>query len=194
MEILKRLDLPTTLTKADELQRVDERESGFNRALRGDFGAYLQKERYCFVAKHPLSGALGQVQFNFVDPVDGQVSDNKAPMPDDAAIMARHIKETAYFLRADLVGICELPPYAIYSRSLGVRYEESYEKALPFDESVNGMIRPKTIDATVMLMEAAIDEDVHLNISVNNRAGGNAPAIARIVSNRFLESVNRGRK
>jgi len=65
---------------------------------------------------------------------------------------------------------------------------------LPFDESVNSMIRPKTIDETVMLMEAAIDEDVHLNISVNNRAGGNAPAIARIVSNRWRESENRGRK
>jgi hypothetical protein len=29
--------------------------------------------------------------------------------------MARHIKETAYFLRADMVGICELPPYAVYT-------------------------------------------------------------------------------
>jgi hypothetical protein len=75
-----------------------------------------------------------------------------------------------------------------------MRYEESCEKAFPFDKSVDGMIQPEMIDETVMLMEAAIDEDVHLNISVNNRAGGNAPAIARIVSNRFLERVNRERK
>jgi reductive dehalogenase len=32
--------------------------------------------------------------------------------------MSRHIKETAYFLRADLVGICKLPPYAVYSHSM----------------------------------------------------------------------------
>ncbi len=29
--------------------------------------------------------------------------------------MSGHIKETAYFLRADMVGICELPPCAVYS-------------------------------------------------------------------------------
>ena len=29
--------------------------------------------------------------------------------------MARHIKETAYFLRADMVGVCELPPYTVYT-------------------------------------------------------------------------------
>jgi reductive dehalogenase len=118
VEILKRVDDPTTLVKEDEVQRVDERESGFNRALRGDFGSYLQKERYRFVAKHPLSGALGQMQFNLADFVDGEIAGNMAPLPDDPVLMADHIKETAYFLRADLVGICELPPYAVYTHSM----------------------------------------------------------------------------
>jgi ferredoxin len=117
-EILKRVDDPTTMVKEDEVQRVDERESGFNRALRGDFGSYLQKERYRFVGKHPLSGALGQMQLNLADFVDGEVVGNKAPLPNDPVLMASHIKETAYFLRADLVGICELPPYAVYSHSM----------------------------------------------------------------------------
>jgi reductive dehalogenase len=35
--------------------------------------------------------------------------------------MARHIKETGYFLRADAVGICELPPYAVYSHGVFTR-------------------------------------------------------------------------
>ena len=118
VEILKRVDDPTTLVKEDEVQRVDERESGFNRALRGDFGSYLQKERYRFVGKHALSGALGQMQLNLADFVDGEVVGNKAPLPNDPVLMASHIKETAYFLRADLVGICELPPYAVYSHSM----------------------------------------------------------------------------
>jgi len=118
VEIIKRVDRPTTLVNEDEVQRVDERESGFNKALRGDMGEYLQKERYRFVSKYPLSGALGQMQFNLVDFVDGEVTPNKAPIPDDPQLMARHIKETVYFLRADIVGICELPPYAVYSHSM----------------------------------------------------------------------------
>ena len=58
MEILKRVEHPTTAVNEAEIQRVDERESGFNRALRGDWGSQLSKERHRFVAKHPLSGAL----------------------------------------------------------------------------------------------------------------------------------------
>ena len=118
VEILKRVDRPTTLVREDEVRRVDERESGFNRASRGDFGAYLQKERSRFVMKHPLSGALGQMQLNLVRYVDGEHAPRKAPIPEDPALLARHIKETAYFLRADMVGICELPPYAVYSHSM----------------------------------------------------------------------------
>ena len=49
MEILKRVDRPTTRVKDDVIKRVDERESGFNRALRGDWGAQLSKERHRFI-------------------------------------------------------------------------------------------------------------------------------------------------
>jgi len=31
--------------------------------------------------------------------------------------LSRHIKELAYFLRADAVGVCKLPPYAVYTHS-----------------------------------------------------------------------------
>ena len=83
VEIIKRVDRPTTKVKEDEVSRVDERESGFNRALRGDMGDYLQRERYRFVAKHPLSGALGQMKLNLVDFVDGEVAPKIAPVPTD---------------------------------------------------------------------------------------------------------------
>jgi reductive dehalogenase len=33
------------------------------------------------------------------------------------SLLSRHIKEAAYFLRADAVGICKLPPYAVYTNS-----------------------------------------------------------------------------
>ena len=41
---LKRVDRPTTEIMGDKVQRVDERESGFNRAGRGDFGPVQKKE------------------------------------------------------------------------------------------------------------------------------------------------------
>jgi len=147
VERLKRVDTPTTLVRDEEIQRVDERESGFNRASRGDFGPYLQKERPRFVMKHPLSGALGQMQLNLVDFVDGKTAPQKAPIPDDPVIMARHIKEAAYFLRADIVGICALPPYAVYTNSMAtgeaVELDHKFAIAIIVDQDW------KTADATV---------------------------------------------
>ena len=36
--ILRRVDRPTVLINEDEVPRVDGRQSGFNRAARGEFG------------------------------------------------------------------------------------------------------------------------------------------------------------
>ena len=49
--------------------------------------------------------------------VDGIVAAQKAPIPEDPQLLSRHIKKTAYFLRADAVGICELPRYAVYTHN-----------------------------------------------------------------------------
>ncbi len=118
VEILKRVDKPTTIIQEEKVQRVDERESGFNRAARGDFGPELQRERLRTGRKNPLADALVQMQFNLANLVDGAAAPQEAPLTDDPQLMARHIKSTAYFLRADIVGICELPPYAVYSHSM----------------------------------------------------------------------------
>lgn len=115
VEILKRVDRPTTLINDNEVKRVDERESGFNRCYRGDFGPYIQHEVSRFVGKFPISGAMSWMTGNMIGTVDGPVANHKAPLPDDPILLARHIKQTAYFLRADLVGICELPAYAVYT-------------------------------------------------------------------------------
>jgi reductive dehalogenase len=147
MEILKRVDRPTTQIREAEIQRVDERESGFNRALRGDWGPQLAKERHRFVAKHPLSGALVNMQFMLSQIVDGMAAAQKAPGTDDPVQMARHIKEAVYFLRADQVGICKLPPYAVYSHSMAtgepVELKHKYAIAILIDQDF------KTADASV---------------------------------------------
>jgi ferredoxin len=117
VHVLKRVDRPTTRIFEDQVRRVDERESGFNRARRGDLGPGLQEEVKRFVQKHPASGALAAMAGALADQVDGKVAPSGAPLPDDPAAMARHIKEMAYFMRADIVGICKLPPYAVYSHT-----------------------------------------------------------------------------
>ena len=42
---LKRVDRPTTLIYDDQVQRVDERDSGFMRAGRGVFGPRLKRRK-----------------------------------------------------------------------------------------------------------------------------------------------------
>jgi reductive dehalogenase len=112
---LTRVDRPTTVINEGKIQRVRERQAGFCKASAGDYGPKLQREFRRFVPKHPVSGALAWMRNNMRPFVDGMVAAHQAPVPNDPAVLARHIKETAYFLRADAAGVCELPQYAVYS-------------------------------------------------------------------------------
>jgi reductive dehalogenase len=47
--------------------------------------------------------------------VDGEVAPTKAPIPEDPLVLSPHIKSLGYFLRADIIGICRLPQWAVYS-------------------------------------------------------------------------------
>ena len=116
---LRRVDRPTTWIDEAEVRRVDERDGGFHRAGRGEFGPYVQKEYYRFQEKHPLSEALFKIAHRLAGPdsVAGVPRSKPAPGTGDRVAMARHIKETAYFLRADMVGICKLPPYSVFTHS-----------------------------------------------------------------------------
>jgi reductive dehalogenase len=114
---LKRIDRPTTVIQDDRVKRVDQRHSGFQRAALGEYGTSLLRESGRFVSKYPLSAALSTMTKFLAAKGDGPVSDKKAPLGDDPGTSSRHIKETAYFLRADLVGICRLPPYAVFTHS-----------------------------------------------------------------------------
>jgi uncharacterized protein YecE (DUF72 family) len=70
---------------------------------------------------------------------------------------------------------------------MGIRYEDAYAKAHPFDKLIDGMLQPEMVADTVRLMRVGVEEDVQTNVIVNNRAGGNAPLIARQIAMRFLE-------
>ncbi len=133
MHTIKRVDQPTTRIDEDIIQRVSEREAGFCKAAAGDYGPKLKKEVRRFVEKHPLSAATAAIRYPMRPLVDGLIAKTKAPIPDDPAILSRHIKETAYFLRADAVGICRLPQYAVYSH----KFDFKNPDADPFPIELN---------------------------------------------------------
>lgn len=70
---------------------------------------------------------------------------------------------------------------------LRMRYGESYRLAFPFDRMVDGMMSRGMVEETVDLMQFAEMQDVKITISINNRAGGSAPLIARLIAERFLQ-------
>jgi reductive dehalogenase len=55
----------------------------------------------------------------------------KAPILEDPEALSRHIKQLGYFLRADIVGVCRLPRYAVYSHDLaGNSVELNHKNAI----------------------------------------------------------------
>jgi reductive dehalogenase len=114
MEKLKCIDRPTTKITGN-IKRIDEREHGFSRADVGKLGAFAKREFARFCEKYPISSAMLDIPPQLEPIADGTVAPNKAPIPQQPEILSRHIKSLGYFLRADIVGICRLPQWALYS-------------------------------------------------------------------------------
>jgi len=70
----------------------------------------------------------------------------------------------------------------------GMRYEDAYAKAHPFDKLVDGMMQDSMVTHTVELIRHAIEQGVRANVVINNRAGGNAPLIAQKVVSAFVKA------
>ncbi len=114
MEKIRRVDRPTTLI-TDDVKRVPKRAGFFVRAFHGDLGERPKREVRRFIMKNPLNRAIGHVHWKQVPVHRGDPAPEKAPIPNDAGAMTRHIKSLCYFMDADMVGICEMPEYAWYS-------------------------------------------------------------------------------
>ena len=134
-EQLKRVDQPTTKINAEQIKRPSERQAGFCKAAAGDYGERLQKEFRRFVPKHPLSGAIAWMRDNMRPFRDGNMAGSRAPLLDNTEAITRHIKETAYFLRSDAVGVCELPAYAVYSHQFSFKDMDAGEKPMELDHT-----------------------------------------------------------
>jgi ferredoxin len=118
MESLKRVAEPTTLILREEIIRNSKRADLFTRALAGDLGEKAKVQRTRFATKHPLAFAMTPLIRNMV-PLQGTYerlvpADTNGALS-DAQKNAESIKALAYFLGADLVGICEAEPWMFYS-------------------------------------------------------------------------------
>lgn len=69
---------------------------------------------------------------------------------------------------------------------LGMKYEEAYMKAHPFDRIVEAMVQPEMVLETVEIMKASVEKGILVNLIINNRAGGNAPMIAQEVAKKLI--------
>jgi uncharacterized protein YecE (DUF72 family) len=67
----------------------------------------------------------------------------------------------------------------------GMRYEEAYHRAFPFDHMVEGMMSRGMTEDTVHIMREVLKKNGEVTVIANNRAGGNAPLVAREVAGKF---------
>ncbi|MCM1566789.1 MAG: reductive dehalogenase [Dehalobacter sp. 4CP] len=117
-----------------------EAEQGFYMANRGKYSPEAQQGfyHYKFVMKHPFGAAIAQFAMSLMAPqmVSGQPSPQKLPIPDPEQ-MSQHIKDAAYFLRADEVGIGKMPEYAYYTHKAPSQddlLKDDLSKSIPVTE------------------------------------------------------------
>ena len=117
MEKIKRVDEPIRKITSD-VPRVPQRANFFMRTRFGNLGPKPKQEFPRFVAKYPLSKAHAKAKATELPIHDGEVTPDKAPIPDSLQERTNHIKALIQFLDADMVGICEIPEYTWHSHDL----------------------------------------------------------------------------
>ncbi|TCX51675.1 reductive dehalogenase [Dehalobacter sp. 14DCB1] len=99
------------------VKNVSEKDMGFSLSAQGLLGEKSQKG--LFQPRYPLGKALSfTMKFIGGDiAVAGAPAPEKLPIPDPEQ-MSKHIKDLAYYLRADEVGIGKMPEFAYYSHQM----------------------------------------------------------------------------
>jgi ferredoxin len=150
MERIKRVAEPTTLVLRDEITRVPKRADLFTRALAGDLGDKLMRERRRFAVKHPLAMAMTPLIRNMVPMQGTRESSPGDKRMGDPRWNADAVKALAYYLGADLAGICRAEPWMYYSHD-----EEQGEPIEPYHPYAVVML----IDQGFETMEGASGDD-----------------------------------
>jgi reductive dehalogenase len=122
------------------IQPYHEADQGFFLANRGKYSPEAQRAfyHYHFVMKHPFNNAIASFAMSLAPDqmVSGQPAAEKLPIPDPEQ-MSQHIKDCAYFLRADEVGIGKMPTYAYYTHKAPSQddlLKDDLSKSIPVTE------------------------------------------------------------
>jgi reductive dehalogenase len=131
MDRIKRVDAPTNII-TDAVQRIDLRNIAYGLAARGEYGPVVQKGvQQSLPGKYPLSAAQKDVIDHIALIQSNSVATQIAPITQDAQVLTRHVKATGYFLKADIVGTCKVPPSAYYGHDKqGNPIDAKYENAI----------------------------------------------------------------
>ena len=130
LDKLKRVARPTN-AYVGPMARRDPREQALVLSVRGDYGEAVKARARSLNDAEPLNAAYFHVQRHINSIVKNPVAAEKAPVPDDPQVLTRHVKSLAYFMGADLVGICRVPESAMYTNTMkGEPIEARYEYAV----------------------------------------------------------------
>jgi hypothetical protein len=162
-EYLPKKDRPPVTELAAALDKFFQeipRDNRYHLELRTDL--YLREPVFEVLARHGV----------------GQVLSHWTWLP---SLRKQAAKSDGKFFNAGHQGVIRL------LTPIGMRYEDSYTKAFPFDKLADGMLQPEMILETADLMGQAVKQGVLVNVIINNRAGGNAPLLAQMIAEKFLQ-------
>ena len=130
LEKLPRVDTATT-HHTHATRRRKKSENAFAYAARGDYGQAVKAGSSKFFSSEPLLAAMGGLQSHLARYQLVETAPETAPLPDDPRFITRHIKSLAYFLGADMVGVCRLAQSAVYETDdAGKPVEADYKFAI----------------------------------------------------------------
>ncbi|MCB1436971.1 MAG: 4Fe-4S dicluster domain-containing protein [Rhodobiaceae bacterium] len=128
VEILKRVEEPTTVIFADEVPRVPSRANFYVRTALGDLSEKAKGEANRWSQKHPVAQGIVRPMWALKPLQDGQVSARPARNSRDAKTNSEALKALSHYLGSAITGICEIPDYCWYSHDKHGKPIEPYHK------------------------------------------------------------------
>ena len=128
MERIRRVDGATTLVIDEEIPRVPQRASFFDRPTHGDLGPKFVEDRKVFAFKTPSAQAYLSMIRSMVPHQNGPVAEQPAADTQDPQANTLAVKALAHFLGGDMVGVCEIPLHAWYSHDANGEAIEPYNR------------------------------------------------------------------
>ncbi len=117
----------------DNETRPWQKDHELNKCVRGEYGEYVRKHSDKLPAHNPMCEAIWATLPYISYFPENPVAEEKAPLPDNPGILSRHLKKYTYFLGADQVGICRVPPRTVYrDMANGEAFESRYQFAVVF--------------------------------------------------------------